>query len=116
MTDDISPAITSTRSNASDDARRDFDGFDVDEELRRLRKALRQAQWRSVAELAANLDEHLSRGGSLPVAWLGPVCMQGALDSEARRGDAMDRAAKMSPKCRQDEIVGYVPVPPETSS
>jgi hypothetical protein len=42
-------------------------------------------QWRIAAELSANIDEHLSRGGALPVAWLGPDCMQGSDDRQARR-------------------------------
>jgi hypothetical protein len=85
MIDDNLAVITSTRSKASDDARRDFEGFDVDEELRRFRKALRQAQWRIAAELAANLDEYLTRGGSRPQAWFGPACMREKDDLKARR-------------------------------
>lgn len=96
--------IKSTRSNANEDARRDFDDFDVDEELRRFRSALRQGQWGAVAELAANLDEYLSRGGSLPVAWLGPTCMQDQDDHEERLRASMEAAAKMSAQDRQDAI------------
>lgn len=68
--------ITSTRSNKGVDAHRDFDGFDPDEKLRRFREAMRQDQPRAAAELAANLDEWLSRGGDLPDAWRGPPCMR----------------------------------------
>lgn len=53
--------ITSTRSNASADARRDFDGFDVDEELARLRRALREDQWPIAAELAARTSTNIFR-------------------------------------------------------
>jgi hypothetical protein len=102
--------IVSTRSNASEDARRDFDHFDEDEELSRLREAMRQGQWRVVAELASNLDEHLSRGGSLPVAWLGPTCMQEPGDLNARREDSLESATRMSRQQRQDAIRGYVEV------
>lgn len=104
--------ITSTRSRASKDARRDFDGFDVDEELVRFRKALRTGQWGVAAELAANLDEHLCRGGALPVAWLGPTCMQDQLDVEARLRSSLEVVAKMSPEQRQEAIEGYVSVLP----
>jgi hypothetical protein len=104
--------ITSTRSNKNEDARRDFDDFDVDEELRRLREALRDEQWHSVAELAANLDEHLSRGGSLPVAWLGPSCMQNWDDHSERLRFSMEAAAKMSPEERHEAVDGYVEVRP----
>ena len=107
-----SPMITSTRSNTNEDARRDFDGFDVDEEHRRLRDALRRGQWRVAAELAANLDEHVSRGGSLPVAWLGPACMQEEADLEARLRPSIEAAAKMAPQARQDAVFGYVAVTP----
>lgn len=104
--------IISTRSNKSADARRDFDGFDVDEELRRLREALRAGQWRIAAELSANLDEHLSRGGPLPVAWLGPTCMQDEGDLDARHSATAEKAAALSDEQRNDTIWGYVSVPP----
>lgn len=99
----------STRSRKSEDARRDFDGFDVDEELRRLRHAMRDAQWRSVAELASNVDEHLCRGGSLPVAWLGPSCMQ---DPDDRTSSSVSRWEKMTQEERQEAAGGYVAVRP----
>jgi hypothetical protein len=69
--------------------------------------------WRVVAELASNLDQFLSCGGSLPVAWLGPTCMQEPSDLEARRRDSLESAAKMSRQQRQDAIWGYVEVLPE---
>jgi len=78
--------ITSTRSNKNADARRDFDGFNVDEELRRLRDAIELKQFEVAAELAANLDEHMSRGGNLPKEWLGPECMQTLADFKVRIG------------------------------
>jgi len=108
----VQPPIVSTRSNTNEDARRDFDGFDIDEELRRLRLALRDGRWRVAAELAANLDEHLCRGGSLPVAWLGPSCMQGDADRTARLRDTAETAAKMTSDDRRD-AAGYVAVAPE---
>ena len=100
--------VTSTRSNTNPDAHRDFDGFDVDEELRRMREARHQEQWQIAAELAANLDEHLSLGGPLPVAWLGPECMQERGDLDARHLDATERATAMSPQEREDAIWGYL--------
>lgn len=112
MIEDRENTITSTRSNASADARRDFDGFDVNEELVRFRRALRDGQWRIAAELAANLDEYLSRGGSLPVAWLGPDCMQSSDDLEWCCHGAMRAAAKMLEQERQDVATGYVAVAP----
>ena len=109
----VQPPIVSTRSIANEDARRDFDGFDVDEELRRLRRALRDGRWRVAAELTANLDEHLCRGGSLPVAWLGPSCMQDDADRAARLRDTIDVASRMTPDDRRDVAAGYVAVDPE---
>ena len=106
------PPITSTRSNESEDARRDFDGFDVDEELSRLRAALRAGQWRIAAELSANLDEYLSLGGALPVAWLGPTCMQSEGDLDARRVETIEKATALSREQRETAIWGYVSVPP----
>lgn len=112
MIEDHEDRITSTRSNASADARRDFDGFDVNEELSRLRRALRDGQWRIAAELSANIDEHLSRGGALPVAWLGPDCMQGSDDRQARRDATTTAMATMLPQERDDASTGYVAVAP----
>lgn len=108
----IDKAIVSTRSNTNEDARRDFDDFDVDEELARLRRALRNGQWRVAAELTANLDEHLSRGGSLPVAWLGPTCMQEQADLAARLAASMEVATKMTATERRAALNGYVAVAP----
>ncbi len=104
--------IVSTRSNANEDARRDFDDFDVDEELLRLRVALQDGQWRIAAELTANLDEYLCRGGSLPVAWLGPTCMQDQADHAVRHQSSAEAAAKMSQEERREAIEGYVAVAP----
>jgi hypothetical protein len=106
--------IVSTRSSINADARRDFDNFDIDEELSRLRKAMRRGQWRVVAELAANLDQYLSCGGSFPVAWLWPTCMQAPDDFRARHEESLERASKMSRQQRQDAIWGYVEVPPDS--
>lgn len=100
--------IISTRSRQNPDAARDFDGFDVDEELRRFRDAVRTDQPQVAIELAANIDEHLSRGGSLPVAWLGPACMQEEADRAHRHEDAVERMTKMSPQERDAAISGYV--------
>lgn len=62
----------STRSNRSPDARRDFDHFDIDEELARARLALKDGSpeaLKFVAEAFDNIDEHLVRWGPLPKAW-----------------------------------------------
>jgi hypothetical protein len=115
-TKSLQQRIVSTRSNASEDARRDFDHFDENEELSRLREAMRRGQWRVATELASNLDAHLSRGGSLPVAWLGPTCMQEPGNLDARREDSLENAAKMSQQQRQDAIWGYVEVLPESEA
>ncbi len=71
--------FTSTRSNESDDAHRDMDGFDVNEELARLRSHLLHcAEDRTLSamhqafiavEMMSNIDEYLVRGGPLPKAW-----------------------------------------------
>lgn len=106
--------ITSTRSNKSVDARRDFDGFNVDKELDLMREAMWQGEWRKAAELASNLDEHLSRGGSLPVAWLGPSCMQTDPDLEERHARTITRARALLPQERVNATGNYVAVPPET--
>ncbi len=112
--------IVSTRSAVNEDARRDFDGFDVDEELHLLRRALRDGRWRIAAELVSNIDEHLCRGGSLPVAWMGPECMQEAGDLEERHDRAMERARLMTQVERQEAAnfvrVDPAPVDPPKSS
>jgi hypothetical protein len=73
--------LKSTRSNANEDARRDFDDFDINEELCRARRALCEvskgedaerspdALYSFAAECFLNIDEWLSRGGELPSAW-----------------------------------------------
>ncbi len=65
--------LVSTRSCANDDAHRDFDQFDVDEELARLRRALRGEATLTVSKFIAtalgNIDEWIVRGGPLPKAW-----------------------------------------------
>jgi hypothetical protein len=69
-----------TRSHAGEDAHRDFDGWDIDEELARLRVALQAVKgWNIrfaehlafVLEAIENIDEHLTRSGGrgLPKAW-----------------------------------------------
>ena len=74
--------LKSTRASKEDeDAHRDMDGFDVDEELARLRRAIKEAEtvtpgdnpalYRFIAEAFANIDEHLIRLGSTPHGWLG---------------------------------------------
>jgi hypothetical protein len=103
----MTAAIRSTRSNKNPDARQDFDGFDVDEELRRFRAAARGGQLQVAVELAANIDEHLSRGGDLPVAWLGPACLQEDADHAERYQEAIQRAARMSAAEREEAIWGY---------
>ena len=102
----------STRSNAGKDARRDFDGFDEDEELSLLRRALRDGKWRIAAELISNLDEHLCRGGSLPVGWLGPACMQEAGDLESRHDDTAKRAEMMT-RAERQAASDFVRIDPE---
>lgn len=71
--------LTSTRSNEDEDAHRDMDGFSVNEELARLRRAVKEVEsvkperelrlHRFIAEAFANIDEHLRRLGQLPEAW-----------------------------------------------
>jgi hypothetical protein len=108
MPNNESQKITSTRSNEGKDARRDFDDFDQDAELSRFRLALKRGDWRMAAELAANLDEHLSRGGPQPIAWLGPPCEYGSLTSRNR--EVLSRAKKMPPK-RLDRVVwGFIDI------
>jgi len=83
--------LKSTRSNANEDARRDFDDFDVNEELCRARRALHEvdkgedaerspdALHSFAAECFLNIDEWLSRGGDLPSAWQGRFPFAGAM-------------------------------------
>jgi len=82
--------MISTRSKKSEDAHRDFDGFDVDEELARFRAAVSRGDVTNAVELAKNIDENLSRGGPIPVAWLGVGCETMA-DHLDRLRDALAR-------------------------
>lgn len=71
--------LHSTRSDANVDAHRDMDGFDVGEELARLRRAVKEAEcvspeespelYRFIVEAFGNIDESLRREGDLPRAW-----------------------------------------------
>lgn len=73
--------LRSTRSCEGEDARRDFDRFNPDEELRRMRAAIRESAdakattgdrrdaMRLAVEVAMNLDEWLTRAGRLPKVW-----------------------------------------------
>jgi len=71
--------LQTTRSCEGADAHRDMGGFDVDEELARLRRAVRETEhvspeespelYRFVTEAFGNVDEHLRRLGSLPETW-----------------------------------------------
>ena len=69
--------LKTTRSHANEDAHRDGDGFDVDEELARLRRAVKEAKSDSskalllefIVEAFGNIDEHLLREGDLPRTW-----------------------------------------------
>lgn len=73
--------LKTTRSNASGDAHRDMDGFDQDEELARLRRAVEEtksvsptenpALYQFIVETFGNIDEQLQRLGPLPHAWVG---------------------------------------------
>ncbi|KKN65747.1 hypothetical protein LCGC14_0478860 [marine sediment metagenome] len=73
--------LNSTRSNANPDAHRDMDGFDLNEELARLWRALHEAKlvkpedspelYTFIVEAAGNIDENLRRLGPLPKAWIG---------------------------------------------
>jgi hypothetical protein len=108
MQNEENQTLKSTRSNRNADARRDFDGFDVDEELVRFRFALKQGDWRAAAELAANIDEHLSRSGPLPVAWLGLPCEYSSIGSRIR--GALDRAKMMKSDQVNEVVGGYVDI------
>lgn len=91
--------LESTRSHAGEDAWRDMDGFDLDEELARLRRAVHEVRTHYlpdrrprymawvlrrlagaehafdllgfIAEAFTNIDETLVRLGPLPRAWFG---------------------------------------------
>ncbi len=62
----------STRSSENVDAHRDFDDFDVNEELHLLKIALSVSDTPHsfVKEAFENIDEYLHRGGSLPDTWV----------------------------------------------
>lgn len=62
--------LRSTRSREGIDAHRDMDFFDENAELRLFREAIRQGKWKKAAEFAANIDEHMTREGPIPMAWL----------------------------------------------
>jgi len=81
--------IVSTRKGApGTDAHRDMDGFDPGEELRRFRLAVELNQFAAATTLASNLDEHMTRGGSPPMPWLGPPCMRTRADRDVRDNEA----------------------------
>ncbi len=61
--------LVSTRSNENVDARRDFDGFEIETELERLRLGLRSGNLDFIREAFGNIDEWLSREGRFPVEW-----------------------------------------------
>jgi hypothetical protein len=71
--------LHTTRSHEDEDAHRDFDDFDVNEELARLRRAVKEAEdtspaeaqdlYKFIVEAFGNIDEHLQREGNLPRAW-----------------------------------------------
>lgn len=75
--------LKSTRASKEDeDAHRDMDGFDVSEELARLRRAVKESEtvtpgdnlalYRFIAEAFANIDENYIRLGPSPHGRLGP--------------------------------------------
>ena len=70
------PILSTRIGRPGTDAHRDMDGFCPDEELRRFALAVERRHYTIASRLAANLDEHLRRGGSPPAAWLGPLCMR----------------------------------------
>lgn len=95
--------LRSTRAflaEKGEDARRDFDGFDVDEELARMRVALADGSMVSSAfirEAFENIDEWLVRDGDLPRAWNVPVVLPNPMpclysDSERLLATAADLA------------------------
>ena len=73
--------LKTTRSNANPDAHRDMDGYDENEELARLRRAVAEAKrvpptenpalYRFIVVAIVNIDESLQRLGPLPHAWVG---------------------------------------------
>ena len=107
----------STRSHDGEDAWRDGDGFDLDEELKRLRRAVHEVRtkfrtpgprhipWHidiqkvmdgreTVASLLAfiseafdNIDNNLIRQGPLPQAWMG----SSSVTEAAEKSESYDR-------------------------
>lgn len=95
--------LISTRSNSNEDARRDFDGFDIDDEMRLFREACRQKDWKHAAEFMSNIDEYLVRGGEPPNCWVKNSNMKLAKRGYDHRQNRQSRPA-------DDE---YVEVQPE---
>lgn len=110
----------STRSDADVDARRDFDGFDVDEELRRLNAALSVATPPSIrfaAEAMVNIDEWLGRGGALPKRWWkagsarpngpGGIATLAEMDAKSARvrGRSKRRPSSRAARAARDRLV-----------
>ena len=61
--------VKTTRSHSNEDAHRDMDDFDVNVEHHNFRVALAHGKYRLAAQLAANIDENVDRGGPMPDAW-----------------------------------------------
>ncbi len=71
--------LQTTRSGQSEDAYRDMDNFDVNDELERLRRAVKETEnvspeenpklYLFIAEAFGNIDECLRRLGALPEEW-----------------------------------------------
>jgi hypothetical protein len=71
--------LDTTRSHENPDAHRDMDGFDVNEELARLRRAVKEVEtaapgenlelYKFIVEAFSNIDESLRREGDLPRPW-----------------------------------------------
>lgn len=105
------------------DAYRDMDGFDVDEELARLRLAIREPMFvgpkatklaRFVAEAFHNIDRSLVREGDRPQAWLAARRPRAKKDDgpapKAPLSDRVSEAMKCGEKLTKREIaarLGY---------
>lgn len=73
--------LQTTRSGQSEGAYRDMDNFDVDDELARLRRAVKETEnvcpeenpelYRFIANAFANIDESIRRLGAMPEVWGG---------------------------------------------
>ncbi len=84
--------LNTTRSHESKDAHRDMDDFDEDEELARLRRAVKETEtvspeenpelYRFIVEAFGNIDEGLRRLGPLPKAWRGAALEDREEDDE----------------------------------